>query len=547
MTISTSASAKRRITRVLALQPRMTVASFDEGVMATNDPAIVGAMNNLIRVWAWNNSLVPFDFYERMSVRKIARQPLIFATVDVERCDRQKEPLEAPLPPGSRIDQQPWPTEDLFKLMPLAAGSFPDAPVIERTPLPGREEASACSRCSGAGAIPCTNCVAGRAPCLTCRGALRVTCSQCNGSGAHMGISGRMIQCRKCNMQGTSPCDHCGGTGTTSCKVCGARGQVDCSVCNTYGNIRRSWQLLDARRTDRARKLLMTEAWPGDWESAFADSDLIAERVYAIEGEQPIITLDRLASAASQKTLATLLRETLGTHAAAKRSGEIVDRIIAVRVRFRCLYGYDVTLDYNGDPCEIMVAGGGEMIIARKIPSARRDPFSFGLRCLKRFLHALRTDEIIGPAKEFVRAVNEGRVHISDDLCLVPEATNQLRAQHRVTEAGYRCIIAAHAHESGMANIILDVTFALDEGDRQMLCIDIDLGVAHRDRFAALLEASHELPIGRLAVLTDANGTERVKLVDRRPYLTCNSEQYAGTLQAIATAARHLRESSQLA
>jgi tRNA A-37 threonylcarbamoyl transferase component Bud32 len=82
--------------------------------------------------------------------------------------------------------------------------------------------------------------------CSTCKGAKKVTCPKCNGTG--IGSRDRVRcpvcdgrrggPCAKCRGDGRAPCSNCGGTGRvggTYCMVCGGRGQVKCKRCGGDG------------------------------------------------------------------------------------------------------------------------------------------------------------------------------------------------------------------------------------------------------------------------------------------------------------------------
>ena len=530
--------AASRIARVVALQPHMSPQSLAEPVMGTNDPAVLTTLTNLLRVWASGNTKVPVDFTERATVTAVSRQPVVFASVDIERCERQASETLLPLPDGTAIDASEWPTRDLFALVPATPATFATSTQTRRVPLPGRQEAQECGRCGGAGATRCRNCASGQIPCPACGGALRVACSRCGGAGTHLGVSGRMIQCRQCNTRGTVQCDRCARRGTISCPACGGGGEISCAPCAGHGRVVRGWEMVETRRTD-ARRVTQAAATWSDFDQAFDQSDVVAERVFTVDQDPPQVILDTLAPAGPQQQAATLLNEALAAHAAERRAGAVIDRIAAIRVRLRGVYAYDVTVNYDGVPYRVVVAAGGTMIVPKRLPKAKRGPIAAMLRLIRRYLRALQSDEVPGPQREFVHAVRAGRAHLSDERCVVPDAAAALGVQAEVTEAGYRC----HVRTSGELTVAvgMDVRFELNDHDAPHLCIDIDLGEAHRDRLLQMLAANHDLAIGRLAVINGGDGTERLHLVDRRPYGTTDAVQYANVLRLLGATARKLR------
>jgi hypothetical protein len=535
----------RQISRILALQPRMAVADLAGAIVATRDPAILGAMTNLVRVWAWKNKELPADFSERATVTAVTRQPVIYVAVDLERCARTHERVNIPLMPGRPVDARPLPTDDSYALAPLAPPSFATQSRTERTALSGGEEAVACSQCSGAGATACRRCSGGRVSCPSCGGALRMPCPRCGGAGTHLGVSGRMIQCQQCRTRGTVTCDRCAQQGTVSCAVCSGHGTLQCDPCAGSGNILRIWELVETRRTDHRRRPLLTEQWAGDWDAGFEQSDVVAERIVTMESDRPVIELDSLASPVLRQHAAALLREALDAHATERRNGHATDRVIAARVRLRGLYGYDVRLDYDGNPYRVFVAGGGT-IMPCHLPATRRGPIASGIRLIKRYLRALQTDVSEGPQEAFVRAVRNGQAHISDDAFLLPQVAARIGMKIEVTEEGYRCYVRDQTGGETALTVGLDVRFDLNPDDERILCVDADLGEGQRDGFARLLAACHDFPIGRLAIVDAPDGTERLRLVDRRPYGSLDVGQYAGILTLLATMSRRLRGSEAL-
>lgn len=530
-----------RMARVLALQPRMTVDCLAEPVMSNQDPALLNVMTNLVRVWAWGRRTLPADFAETVTVTEVSRQPVVYASVDLERCSRASQEIILPLRPDRPVNTKAWPTDDLFALLPTSPPTFAASPATDRRRIPGNEEAGRCARCEGAGASRCRNCSGGKMACPSCGGALQIACSRCGGSGTHLGVSGRMIQCRNCNTRGTVQCTRCAQEGTIPCAVCDGEGSIACPPCGGHGNVVRAWELVETRRTDHRHRESMAEPWRGDWPAGFDQSPVVIERVYLTSGDPPVIELDTLAPSGPQQHLSALLQEALAAYAADRRNGVTADRVVAARVRLSGMYAYDVSLRYHGQAYGVLVAGGGTMVVPGRLPIARRGPIVWLVRLLKRYLRALQTDEVAGPQKAFIQAVRSGQAHIGDEACLIPEAAARIWATFEVTEAGYRCYVRDHPPGDISLAVGLDVRFDLDEHDQRMVCVDVDLGEAHRDRYVGLLALCHNLPAGRLAVVDGPSGTERINLVDRRPYDTSDAGQYAGVLRLMAAAARRLR------
>lgn len=507
--------------------------------MSTQDPAILGSMTNLVRVWAWKNKEVPDDFTSKATVTSASRQPVVYASVDLERCERATRRIDTPLMPDQDVDAAPWPTKDIYALLPMAAPEFPKAPDTEITKLPGGQEAVACAQCSGAGAVACRRCEGGRIACPRCGGAMRTTCIDCGGTGTHLGVSGRMIQCRTCQSSGTVLCDRCAQAGRVTCPTCHGKGLLPCEPCAGFGKILRVWELRETRYTDHRHRPQIADLWGADWDAAFEQAGVVVERVYRIDQQPPSVVLDPIAPPALQDLMESLLENALKAHAAACHNGHATDRIVGVRVGLRALYAYDVQIDYGGDSYRVLIVGG-ETIMPCKLPKARHGAVAYGAGLIKRYLHALQTDEISGPQEAFIRAVNTGQAHISDEACLLPQVAARLETQIDVTEEGYRCYVCDKCGDNGPLTVALDVRFDLNHADQRMLYATIDLGEAFRDRFARLLAACHELPIGRLAVVDATDGSERLHLVDCRPYATCSAAQYAIVLQFLACVARQL-------
>ena len=530
-----------RVARIMALQPRMDLSSLTEPVMATQDPAILGVMTNLVRVWAWGNKLVPADFAEHAVVTAVSRQPVVYASVDLERCGRSREQSLLPLPPGRAINSKPWPTEDLFELVPIGPPVFNATATTDRRDLPGCQSAERCGRCQGSGASRCGNCTGGRVVCPACDGALRTACPRCGGAGTHLGVSGRVIQCRNCSSRGTIECTRCGKQGMITCIVCGGEGKMECGPCGGHGNVLRVWELTETRQTDHRHHHFTAESWRHDWSGLFDRTDVIDERIYQTTADPPAIALDSFAPPRAHALAVDVLKDALATHAGERRSGEATDRIVAARVRLCGMYAYDVSLQYLGQTYGLLVSAGGTSVVPRRLPAARRGPLSWVGRIIRRYLRALQTDEVAGPQKAFILAVRSGHAHIGDERCLIPAAAAAVNARFDVTADGYRVHVRDQPRGDVALSVPLDVRFDLDQGDQRVVCIDVDLGEARRDRYVAMLALCHELSIGRLAVVDGPNGTERVCLVDRRPYETSEPGQYAGVLKLMAAAARRLR------
>jgi hypothetical protein len=511
--------------------------------MGTNDPSVFTALTNLLRVWAFGNSQVPAGFAERASVTAVSRQPVVYASVDLERCERQTQETFAPLPDGAPVDAADWPTQDVFALMPAAPAAFVITPQTRRVALPGRQEARQCVRCRGQGATHCGRCESGQVACPSCNGALRVACPRCGGAGSHLGVSGRMIQCRQCNTRGTVQCDFCNRRGAVTCSACAGSGTISCDPCAGHGRVVRGWDMIEMRRTETHRTTHVARIW-GNLDTAFEQSEVVAERVYLNDRDAPLIDLDRLAPEVPQAQISQLLRESLAAHAAERRAGTATDRIAAVRVRLRGLFAYEVTVKYDGNDYTVLVTAGGAVIIPKRLPAARRGPIASVGRLFGRYFRALQTDETPGPQREFIRAVRGGRAHIADERCVVPQAAALLGVQAEVTEAGYCC----HVRTPGELTIAIgiDIRFELSDSDTCHLCVDLDLGPAHRDRLTNALAASHSLPAGRLAVVNGPKGEEILRLVDRHPYDTADAGQYAAVLRLLAIMARELRGRSDL-
>ncbi len=519
--------------RILAVQPRMSAGDLSDPVMATEDPLLMEMVANLIRAWASGRGDLPADFAERVRVTGLSRQPMSFASVDLERAERAAQLVTEPFPPGTAVDASGWATDDPFALRPLPAPSFPAQARQAREAVPGRQTVRECRQCSGAGAAACAACGgAGRVTCSTCHGSRRVVCSQCGGGGSYTGMDGTLVACRNCGQSGAVQCGNCHGRGQLACQPCKGAGTLPCGPCGGFGNLLARWVLITTTDTRHAHEPLLAEPWPVPADALFADADVIGEHVWRPSSSPVGQPLDALGPPAVVTQIRSVL--TREQHAAA---GER-PRVTAVRAQVRGTFVYDVRLDYDGRRLTFLMGGGRSQVFPRYLPPRTDQGAIRSLgRLVRRGMRALATDERPGVSNQFIAAVTAGRVHLADTDLLLPAVAAHLGCKLDVTAEGYQLQVVEAAPRPGPA-LAVTVELDVDPDGGIVLAARLPLGPARREQYPLALSLNGKLQIGRLAVVDDAAGGEAYAIVDRRPYRFATAAGYTVVLQALAAAAR---------
>lgn len=125
--------------RVASLQPTMSVKDLAEPAMPYGDPVARNDMLNILRLWSHDRRDIPDDFCDHVHITSVVRQPATFLYAELERVHRSLKAVDEPFD-GANVNQQRWPTQDLFELSPFAALSFPNDRVAEQRRIPGQED-----------------------------------------------------------------------------------------------------------------------------------------------------------------------------------------------------------------------------------------------------------------------------------------------------------------------------------------------------------------------------------------------------------------------
>ena len=521
--------------RLLAVQPRLTVADLHEAVLATDDPLPLAVMANLVRVWAAGRPDVPVGFADSLRVTSLSRQPLVYVAVDVERMDRVVRPALTPYVPGGQIDATPWPTTDPYAVVPLPPPSFPAERLQRRDAVPGRQRVQACDECRGAGAATCKRCEGGgMIVCPRCRAGRRVPCSHCHGSGTVIGISGRYVSCPACDARGSVRCDLCHGQAQVPCGPCDGTGRVRCVVCEGQGNVLAGWAVESAVDTVHDREPFVGEPWPMPLDELFEQTDVVVERWWRPDDPTGGGRPEELGPPAVQAAVAAVLAR----QSARAASGP---RPVAVRVQVRAALAYDVRLSCGGRPASVLVVGTGSRVIPRAMPAADDTGLRAVGRLFRRGVRSLADDATAGVSAAFVRGVRAGRVHLADADGLLPAVADVLRSGARVTADGYSLPVREASATAEQPPVVVAVRLDVDASGELVVSATVDLGPVRRDQFPHLLAANADLMVGRLAVVAGPEGTESVVLTDCRTYRFATAGGYAAVLQAMAAVARRMR------
>ena len=521
------------VARIPALQPEMHATDLSEGVLETEDTIILHHVENLLHLWAVTRRDLPGDFLDHLQIQRLQRQPLMLSSIAVQHVSRHLsegcEPSD-----GQKVDSTPWPTQELLKLAPVETMTFPvlSTKAVER--LAGQEKVEICAECNGARGHECTDCGAGgQIPCLTCGGTKQQSCPRCHGAGTVLGVSGRVVQCRACSTRGTIKCIVCDKDGMVTCVPCQGKGTITCKVCAGLGQQKHFWNLHTLTQTRMRRHVQLQETWPINTGPLWEDAQVIFESQWEWPATQgPAVPLAQvlpadITAAAHSGISEMLVVQPLTETEAAVDSG--------LRLRILGTYLYRVEFDYQGFKGTLFVGGESNRIFPYRLPAPERGM----INRLKRWGMAVLSllDPNLRPQVDntYVKAVQSGKSHISDSLCLGTELATTYGVEVAVTAAGYRFLIP----QPGRINreydpVPLEVAFEVDASQALVLALSYRLGVAHRDLFPKALALNHQLRFGRVAVTLSEDGSEELfLLVDRRPYATLQADHYYLILREI--------------
>ena len=91
-----------------------------------------------------------------------------------------------------------------------------------------------CNRCDGEKQVRCTVCD-GNLECVSCDGTGKYTCTNCEGDGICPDCNDGWVECEDCNGEGTVCCPECNGDGTVYCPDCNGSGNYIDEPCNKCG------------------------------------------------------------------------------------------------------------------------------------------------------------------------------------------------------------------------------------------------------------------------------------------------------------------------
>lgn len=532
-----------RVGRLSSLQPRMSTADLADGLMGTDDPLVLNHVTNLIRLWSQARADLPDDFYEHIQVVECERVPVALLAVATQYVQRSLRDVVEPFTENA-YDGSPWPTQDLFELAAYDPLRFPQQEVKSEQALAGQEEVFTCHTCTGAGAVECGGCKAtGRVRCDVCGGAKHLRCTRCNGAGTL--IQGQsLVDCQACGGLGARECGACDALGQTACKNCEGDGTVECGTCRGHQQLKRRWILQTALSTKSHHVGVLPEAWPITADELLPEADLLASQEWI------------------HKTVehADVLRDTVPGHLAqdAERLvANVIDegrqfdssacRITGLRFMLSGAYAFRVRFAYRDTNGEVYIGGHGNRIFPADVPAAAPSGLKLAKRRVMKMLAALKMGVSAGLDRRYLRAVADGRAHISDTRSLIPALAEKFGLQTELTEDGYRVTVQTALPDQPTLDVAVEVILDVSAAKELVLAVTYPLGPAHRERFPTALALNHRLSFGRLAAIADpANGGERFALVDRRLYEITAVEHYACILTVLAHEIRELVQSECL-
>ncbi len=128
--------------------------------------------------------------------------------------------------------------------------------------------------------------------------------------------------------------------------------------------------------------------------------------------------------------------------------------------------------------------------------------------------------------RAYLNAVREGRVHIGDTRCQVPDIAKLIPVDIEITEQGYR--IASNGDPSNFIDVGFDVTMH----GQAILSLTKPLAPAERNRFQQALQLNNRLSFGRVAMIESDEAASFV-LVERRLYKFVSTAELSKMLRAV--------------
>lgn len=536
-------AADIRISRIEAIQPRLSIDDLSEGLLHTEDPVLLHGLSNLIRVWASLHPELPANFAEHVKVVEACRQPICWVTVESQQVQRSIVGVTEPFA-GGNVDSRPFASQDPFNLAPIAPVEFPVDSLSQQYAVAGQESIAECITCQAAGATTCENCGGdGTISCRECEGTRSVICSRCQGAGSHQGVSGRIIQCQLCRTRGTIQCTACTG-GRVPCITCDGNGEITCHVCEGHRNLKRRWEVVSHTKTIVRRRHFMQQPWRIPLESLLADGDELGARTWEWPGrnlaDQPIdIHLpEEIASITKD-----LLEQSLSGVSPSDGTSE---RITGIRTRVSATYGYRLKIDHDGRTGQLLLAGAPNRVFIENLPTSRAGWFGKIVEATQRKLSAVDMADRVGPPPELVAAIKSGTVHISDSRCLVPRAAALFRADCQVTAEGYRITVGFGS--SANQPVTFETTIEHDKYGQWIVRTFCRIGIAHREQAPTALTINAALSFGKLAITScEGKAEEYFDLFDIRPYEQISVLHLSQILQSIAIDVATLRQRRLLA
>ena len=423
MSSRTASSDGFRTARVASLQPTVSLNDLGGSAAACSDPVAGNDLLNILRLWCADQRGLPDDFCDHVQITSIVRQPAALLSVHLERVHRSLQAIDEPFD-GTGLNDQPWRTQDLFQIVPVASPSFPPERRHEKHRIPGKEEVLVCDKCEGAGENACKQCGgSGEIKCTDCQGAGQINCERCGGAGAQV-RGGERSACPACAGNGRIPCNRCNTRGQISCPPCDGKGKILCDKCLGHRKLKRSWGLISETWCESKNRFHCPDDWSADLDHLLSDTDVVRSHPWlAIKGS------DLPEAATSGMT--TEFRDIADDlcRALVSEQGQLdprTDQLSGFKCELRGTYLYRVAYEYEGLPGVIVIGGGSNRVLFSELPAISPSLWQRFLEWLNRFLLILRTR---GLAFYFTRSRSRSPAWASSCLRF---------PQHRARDGGSR-------------------------------------------------------------------------------------------------------------
>ncbi len=507
--------------RIKAIQPEMASADLAQPVMQTEDPVAISFMTNLLRIWSFERHDLPPDFVDEVELTQLTRQPIAIVRVQVEMTSAKLENHFEPFT-DQKVNDNAWPSTDVFEIRPLKIGKFPAQPLKERVRLSGQESVGTCNQCNSAGEVPCTNCDGGRVTCPDCGGTRQLICPRCGGGGIHEGVSGKLINCQLCGTRGTRRCNLC-DRGQVLCSTCSGSSLLTCSQCNGAGNLLHFWIQNTVISSEEHSVGLIGEDWPVDIKCLESESTIF----HVEQWNWPIVNSPGTPIQDwVPQHLHGMVKEALDDQLSkCSRDLEESERVSAVRVKLLGVFLYAVDYSYFDEPSRVYVGGLRNRVFSKRQTQKKKGLFS---RVKRLGYHITNTISNYTPPvdKKYLAAIRQGQVHIGDTRCLIPAVAKAMIATADITESGYDIEVKLPR------NVSFQLKFDFNSAGKAVLCFQLDLCKAERQRFSQAMEFNKRLAFGRIAVVNTEFG-EMFSMVDRREYGTARPEQLVKIIRGL--------------